>query len=384
MRIGIDVRYLSRGLFGGVHTYVENFVKALFEISTDHELYLYADTKGRFELEEIPAHVAVRYLPWRSPLSSVQHDMFMKHQMAKDQLTVAHFPANYGFGPVGARTIITLHDALNILPLRHLIKGIAKGHAKRTPRLIGMTVYLHLLSTAAARRADLLLTDSNHAKHEIMRVGGFNANKIVAVPLAPTSDLRPIDDPAIIGDLRLRYELTRPFVLADALKNPGLVVQAWRQLPPELRQTHQIVFFSRRPDTLPIVEEAVAAGDARLLVRPSRADLVALYSAANAFVFPSWIEGFGIPLLEAMTCGTPVVASDRGSIPEVAGGAALLVDAEDAPALSRNLAKILTCPEEAQRLRALGLARSSQFSWRKTAESILAGYERAVAMPTGR
>jgi len=126
------------------------------------------------------------------------------------------------------------------------------------------------------------------------------------------------------------------------------------------------------------VHEAVARGEARLVVRPSRADLIALYSMAEAFVFPSWIEGFGIPVLEAMTCGAPVVASDRGAIPEVAGDAALLSDAEDAEGFARNLARVLGDAGEAGRLRARGYARAARFSWRATAQRILESYELAL------
>ena len=104
-------------------------------------------------------------------------------------------------------------------------------------------------------------------------------------------------------------------------------------------------------------------------------DLIALYSMAEAFAFPSWIEGFGIPLLEAMICGAPVIASDRGAIPEVVGDAGLLADAEDAAAFARHLSVVLGAPEQAQRLRARGFARAAQFSWPITAQQILRAYQ---------
>src|SRR5262245_50931652 len=90
MRIGIDVRYLSHGLVGGVHTYVKHFVPELIALATDHQIYLYADTKRPFELHDLPEHVTVRYAPWSSPLSSVYHDLFFWRQMVRDQLDVVH------------------------------------------------------------------------------------------------------------------------------------------------------------------------------------------------------------------------------------------------------------------------------------------------------
>ncbi len=373
MRIGIDVRDLSHGLMGGVHTYVAHFIPALITLTDKHEFYLYADSKHPFELQSWPSYVTVRFLPWRSPASRIYQDFFMGRQMAHDRLDVVHFPANYGFGPRNARTVITLHDAINVLPLREILRG----HRKNLHTMAMMT-YLHYMTLASLRRAHLLLTVSAHAQREIAQCSGFDIERIVPVPHAPTPDLRRIEDTAILNDVRRRYALAHPFVLADALKNPSTLVRAWRLLPDELRQGRRIVFFSRQPTPPPVVNEAVTAGEAHLLVRPPREDLIALYSMADAFVFPSWIEGFGIPVLEAMVCGAPVIASDRGAIPEVAGDAALLADAEDAQAMAEHMALVLQAPSEAQKLRERGYARAAQFSWRATAQHILASYHQAM------
>jgi glycosyltransferase involved in cell wall biosynthesis len=130
----------------------------------------------------------------------------------------------------------------------------------------------------------------------------------------------------------------------------------------------------------PEVGAAVAQGSARLLVRPSVDDLACLYRMADVFVFPSWIEGFGLPVLEAMASGAPVIASDRHAIPEVAGGAALLMDAEDDATLVTHLSRILTHPGEAERLRALGIARAATFSWSRSAGIALAAYRTATQL----
>ena len=143
--------------------------------------------------------------------------------------------------------------------------------------------------------------------------------------------------------------IAKRYVLADGLKNPGGAAAgggAAARRP--ARGPARCVFFARHAEVLPALAAAVAAGEARLLVRPSTATLAALFAGAAAFVFPSWIEGFGIPLLEAMTYGAPIIASDRGSIPEVAGDAALIVDAEDDAGLAAALERVLDRAGEAR------------------------------------
>jgi glycosyltransferase involved in cell wall biosynthesis len=374
MRIGIDVRYLSHGLMGGVHRYITYLVPALIQAAPQHDFFLYADDKRPFELNSLPKNASVRILKYKNGLSSVYHDLTMRRAMAQDKVDIAHFPANYGFGPANARLIITLHDEINILPLREIIRG----HRKQIRSMVMMT-YLHFCSTASVNQAHLLVTVSNYSKTKILHNSRIAPDKVIVAPSGPAPTMHRVEDMTIRTGVRTRHQLTKRFVLADALKNPGVLVKAWELLPETLLQDTQIVFFSRTPTPPPVVNEAESNGYARLLVRPSNEDLMTLYSMAEAFIFPSWIEGFGLPLLEAMTCGAPVIASDRGSIPEVAGNAALLSDADDAETLAHHIEKVLTSPAEAERLRQLGYARAAQFSWDKTAEKVLAAYESAAA-----
>ncbi len=380
MRIGIDARYLSHGLVGGVHTYVASFIPELLDIARDHQFFLYVDSKRAFELRgPFPSNVTVRCLPWRNALSSVAADVQqLQRHMARDRLDVAHFPANYGFGPASARAVITLHDAINLLPLREQFRGIGHSPSGRSIRTLAATVYLHSCTVLSVRRAARVLTDSEHAQREIAALSGLLAERIIVAPLAAAASVRRVEDERTLLATRAKYGLDGPFVLADALKNPELLLRAWRLLPEEARAGRNVVFFSRRCDVLPAVRSAVESGEARLLARPSFEELISLYSMADAFVFPSWIEGFGLPVLEAMACGAPVVASNRGSIPEISGSAALLCDATDDAALAGHLERVLVEPGMAHSLRERGFAQAARFSWRKTAQRILAAYESAA------
>jgi glycosyltransferase involved in cell wall biosynthesis len=271
-----------------------------------------------------------------------------------------------------------LHDAINIHPLGQILNGLASSNS-RTPRNVVMMAYLHFCTERALRRADMLLTVSDYSKREIAHYSDFEPERIVPIFHGQAPDIHKIEDGDKLAEVRRKFDLARPFVLADALKNPIVLVKAWRRLPADMRDRFQIVFFSRRPDPLPLVPAAEAAGAARLLIRPERDDLITLFSMAEAFVFPSWIEGFGLPLLEAMTCGAPIIASDRGSIPEVAGEAAIITDAEDDSAMADYLQRVLCDPAEAARLRAKGFARVAQFTWQNTARQILSAYEQVLA-----
>lgn len=373
MRIGIDVRYLSHGLMNGIHTYLTNLVPALIALATEDEIVLYADRKEPFELTELPSHVTVRYLPWRTPLDSIRNDLFFQREIAQDHLDVMHFPANYGVASPPTATVITLHDALNIFPLWE-----ATHRDWKRPQTIAKTCYLQALTRASLRRASMLMTVSEFAKQDILAHRPMPEWQIVPIPHAPAPCFLNAPDDAQLRDIRARHDLPERFVLADALKNPAVLVRAWERLPQSLRHAYRIVFFSRRADVRPEVLAAVDLGAARLLIRPQEEDLVALYRLAEAFVFPSWVEGFGLPILEAMASGTPVIASDRHAIPEVTGGAALLMDAEDDATLAAHLQRVLTDPEEAGRLRRLGVARAAMFSWARSASMVLSVYRTAA------
>lgn len=374
MRIGIDVRYLSHGLMGGVHTYVYHVVNELARLETDDQFFLYADTKRPFELEgQLPANFTVRLLPWRGKLDSAKADLTMAKVAAQDNLDVFHYPANYGFGPRGVPTIITLHDALNIFPLWEATKRDLKR-----PKTVAQTLYLQTMTRLSLGRAAQLVTVSEHAANNIVEVskGKIPRSKLTVIHSAPSTEFQPISDRNKLEEVRNRLKLPKNFLLADGLKNPGVILRAWELLPAQIRDEYQLIFFSRRPDLLPVAMKAIQEGRAQHILRPPTEELVALYTMARLFLFPSWIEGFGLPILEAMACGAPVIASDRGSIPEIGGEAALYHDAEDEATLARYIEKLLTSPAEWQARRERGFERAAQFSWAKTAQLHLESYYR--------
>jgi glycosyltransferase involved in cell wall biosynthesis len=373
LRIGIDVRYLSHGLMGGIHTYLMNLLPELACQAAAHELLLYADTKAPFDLEgRLPDNAQLRRLDYSGQLSALQNDWRLGRHMASDGVDVAHFPANYGLAPTGVPSVITLHDALTVMPLGRQLRG--KG-SKRTLRSTAMMVHLSLLSSSSVRRANRIVTISQHAADEITGHIPEVRERMSVIYHGVPADARPVKDEAVLAEVRSRLALPRRFLLADALKNPAAVLAGWRTLPDDLRRDVRIVFYARTPDLLPAVQEAVDEGAALLLLRPSRQDLIALYTMAELFCFPSWIEGFGLPVLEAMACGASVIASDRSAIPEIAGDAALIADAEESAAIGEYMRRILTEADLRESLRTRGFARAATFTWARAARQMLDVYE---------
>ena len=371
LRIGIDVRYLSHGLVGGVHMYVSRLVPEMIAAAPDDRFVLYADDKAPLEITP-PEGVEVRIMPWRHMASTMWNDLTLARWMARDGVDAAFFPTNHGFGPAGAASVVTIHDAMNMLPLSETLRS--RDHTA-TLRTRAITVYLNLMTTRAARRATRIVTISAYSRDTIAAASGRSAADISVVhsgapPVVPLT-------PEAIGAAATAAGLTGPYLLADGLKNPGLLLKATERLDASLRERYRLAFFARHPHVLPELAAAAQAGRATLLVRPTTETLAALYAGATAFVFPSWVEGFGFPLLEAMTYGAPIVASDRGSIPEIAGDAALFVDAEDDAGLADALRRVLASDGEADRLRAAGRARVTQFTWRRSAEQTLEAIRRA-------
>lgn len=378
MRIGLDARYLSHGLVGGVHTYLSLLAPALIERAANAEIYLYADDKALFEIDAatLPPNVTVRTLPYHNALSAIKLDFTLRDAMAADHIDVAHFPANVGFAPPEARSVVTLHDAINIMPLWEILRG----HPKNL-RTMAMMTYLHFASTLSVRRADVVVTVSEHAKREIVRRSGLPEDRVIAVKYGPSPIFRRIEDSVLLDEVRVRHSVQRPFLLADAIKNPGVIARAWRRLPETLRISHQMLFFSRVVDPPDAVKAMVAAGHAQVLIRPSRSDLVALFNQAECFLFPSLYEGLGLPPIEAMKCGAPVIASDRGSIPEVVGDAGVILDANDDAALAANITQLLQDRNFHYDRRQRGFARAEEFSWPKPADRILDAYRYALSLP---
>jgi glycosyltransferase involved in cell wall biosynthesis len=258
-----------------------------------------------------------------------------------------------------ARRITTIHDLnYKLVPDAHF--GL---------RALGMRV----LVPASARRSHRIIVDAESTRRDLAEHLGTPAGKVDVAPLGVTLDAVA---PAL--DVRERLGLgDGPVLLSVSAKRPHKNL---------MRLLEAVALLDEQPVVVlpgyPTPHEAELRARAEALgvraVFPawvSPEDLEGLYAVADAFVFPSLAEGFGLPVLEAMARGVPVACSDRSSLPEVAGDAALLFDPEDPRAIADALRRL---PAEAERLRAAGQARAATFTWERCAEETVAAYERTL------
>jgi glycosyltransferase involved in cell wall biosynthesis len=232
----------------------------------------------------------------------------------------------------------------------------------------------HAFYRASARRADRILTDSAFSRDEIVAAFDVDPARIDIVPLGVSPRFAP--DPGTarerfvlhVGDLHPRRNLS---MLLD-------VVLTLRQTATRCADLRLVLVGADRGSLDSLRKQGRAAGDALVYAGTlSDDELIALYRRAAVFAYPSRYEGFGLPLLEAMACGTPVVASKAASVPEVVGTAAPLVSVDDAAGWRDALHAILDDPSHAATLRARGLARAAAFSWERTASGTIACYQAA-------
>lgn len=266
--------------------------------------------------------------------------------------------------------VVTVHD---LIPL--LLPGYSwKSRLLRRPGL-------RLL-----RRADALIVPSRATAGDCVRWAGVNRDRIHVIPhgLSPTQ--RPASAEAV-AEVRDRLRLPRPYLLGVGTFEPRKGLPHLVAAARGLRRDHDLdlVVAGSQGSFAPAVRTQLAplGEHGRDLGFVSSADLVALYSGAAAFVFPSAYEGFGLPVLEAMGCGTVAVAYANSSLPEVAGEAAVLVPDGDRVALEEALRRLLDDPEEARRRRQLGLEQAAHFTWSAAARQTVAVYEAVLGAPLG-
>lgn len=291
---------------------------------------------------------------------------------------VAHVP--YWAPPMlpGVPTVVTIHD---LIPL--LLREYRGGPLVRA--------YTALVSTTAGDAA-LVLTDSEASRRDIIAHLGLPPERVRAIPLAADSRYSPTpgaDDAAV----RARYGLPPRYALylggMDVRKNVAAILRAYTWVGPALGESLPLVVAGQlpqrdsrfTPDPRRLARElALDERWIRFIGAVEETDKPALYRGATAFLFPSRYEGFGLPPLEALACGTPVVGSDAASIPEVVGDAGVLLDADDAEGMAGAILQLAQDAAFRAEMSRRALAQAARFSWQRTAQATLDAYRHAITL----
>ncbi len=365
MKIVINGFFLNQPTTGSGQ-YVRVLLAALKQINSDNE-YVVVTPSAVGGQRSALAHI-------RENLAKVWFEQIaFARACRRERAALAHVP--YFGSPffLPARTVITIHDLIPmILP------------AYRGAALVRAYTALAALS---ARRADAIITDSECSKRDIVGRLKIDAARVRVVYLAADARYRLIDDAAQIETMRRKYALPEKYLLYlggyDQRKNVRVIIAAFARLPEFYRAGYRLVlagvnlgrdseFF---PDPRRLARDANLSDDALCYVGwVDEAAKPALYAGASAFLFPSLYEGFGLPPLEAMACGTPVICANASSLPEVVGAAAITLPPDDADAWAGAIRAVLTDDARRAEMRERGIAQARKFSWARCAEETLAVY----------
>jgi len=380
MHVVIDARYVSR-LQSGVGHYTQSLVGGLVAIDrrNRYTCLVAKDAPGL----PIPESEGPRFTCWPTRVSFENHlagDLwllaYLPLRLRRLATDVYHGPAVFlPLVKLGYRTVVTIHDLVSFL------------FPRTVPRKYAL--YMRLMTRLAVRSADRIIAVSGATRDDLTRVLRVPDDKVAVIHEAVSPAFAVPPDPAAVDAVLRRYGIRRPYCLfvgnLEPRKNLSRLIEAFGLLraravrAPDGAAAPQLVLAGTRGWLYNgILTDVAAHGETSDIVFTGyvpAADLPALYAGAACFVFPSLYEGFGLPVLEAMAAGTAVVASRVGAIPEVAGDAALLVDARRPVELAEAIESVLTDPTLRARLVARGRARARLFTWEAVARQTLAVYE---------
>ncbi|MBN1565868.1 MAG: glycosyltransferase family 4 protein [Anaerolineae bacterium] len=366
MKVGIEVSAMNVNQ-AGTGIYVGQLLSAL------HKL----EQPGAFSIQTFSSFLK-RFMgnrkTFRTRLGTLYHDLawnqlLLPINVARSDVDVFHLPANIGPVFCSRPTVASILD----MSLFRYPDYFTPWHRRTSSVLIPIT----------AKNAQVIITISEFSKSELVDVLGISPNKIEVTYLG-ASDIFGPTDPTIVEQTRRKFGLDQFMVVVCTLeprKNIKRLVQAYSLLKAR-GITHTLVHIGAKgwyyDNVLTEIERLKITDSVQFLGYVSFEDLNALYSAASVAVYPSLYEGFGLPVLEAMQCGCPVVTSNAASLPEVVGTKGIMVDPYDVDALADAIYTVLTNPEQASTMRQNGFERAQLFSWEACAQKTIQAYKKAL------
>jgi len=385
MRIGIDILSEIAGQASGTETYLQGFLKALAEVDAfQDEIFLFVNSSNQDFYNVRRAgfrQVRFPFSAQHKPLRVLSQLILIPYYARRLELDVVNFLGTTGAFAVGCATV------QHVKTLHHI----------QYPNTVATfsAIFRRLMMGPSARAADIVIANSRSTKEGIIKHLGVDSKRVVVVPEAVD---HTIFFPKRHGDsyrhtLR-KYGVTEPYLLFVSslwpYKNVHGLIRAFSNLVHRYRVPHDLVIvggLSAKGYQTKLLQLVNACRlDRRVHFVGHVADrheIRDFYVGADVYIYPSYAETFGLTLLESMACGTPVVASNRTSIPEVAGDASLLVDPDNQEGIAEAIWKVLSDKELRESLITKGLQRARQFTWERTARETLRAYELALEFRRG-
>lgn len=364
--IGIDAR-LTYYTQGGIAQYTQHIISELAGITSPHTFTI---LQSRKDARNLAAGPNQRKAACWTPAHHKLERLALAVELLPRGLDLLHSPDFIPPLNGSFRSVITVHD-LAFLRYPQFLTEESRAY------------YCQIGD--AIKRADHIIAVSEATRADLVEMLGAPEYKITVVYEAASEQFRP-PTPAEVNRIREKHNLLAPYILfvstIEPRKNIDGLLRAYAALIDMMPDAPQLVVVGGKgwlyDKTMALYDELKLGERVRWLGSVDYADLPALYGAAEVFCLPSFYEGFGLPPLEAMACGAPVVVSGRASLPEVVGEAGLTVDPDDPSSIAGALHRVLTDSALAADLRAKGLTRAEMFSWARAARETLAVYERTL------
>lgn len=368
MRIGIDAHALGSNL-GGNETYTRNLIRGLGAVDPEGDYTLLLSS--RHARDPIAGSDRMRRAVVWPDRALIRVPLALPLILAREQIDIVH--VQYVAPPLcPSRIVVTVHDiAYDRYPQYFTAAEVLR---------------FRLLVPPTVRRASVVLTVSEYARRELIARYLLPPGKVVVAPNAVDPVFQPVDDPRVLDVVKARYGAGEQFILCvgnlQPRKNLRTLIDAYVRLRRSGTTSAKVVLVGKAAwlsdDIFVAARDSGYADDLIFTGYVPAADLAALYSVAAVFVYPSFYEGFGLPPLEALACGTPVVCSSAGALPEVVGDAALLVDPHSADAIAAAVARVLSDASLRATLRESGLRRAALFTVEASAAIVATAYRTSM------
>jgi len=365
-KVAIDARELSNN--GGIATYILNLLRHIDERDMDLSLLV----REEKTILDSKFNISKLYIPDFIYSNFTWTNFVIPKYLKENKIDLYHSPFFTLPLTKPCKMVVTIHDVIfNVnsswFPLKNLLS-------------------FKLFTNIAVKMADKIITDSEASKHDLIKYYSINSNLIKVIPLAASSDFIPLGDRSVIDKTLTLFNIKKPFILYIGTlgnrKNIDRLILAFERLKLKSKIPHDLVLVGspgyKGDKVLKMISKSKVSEN---IVHINSVDLhkmVCLYNAADIFVYPSLYEGFGLPVLEAFSCGTPVATSNTSSLKEISENAAILFNPEDINDIALQIEKVLSDKSLADSLIQKGLNRAKEFSWQKAAIETIQVYKEVL------